>query len=66
MDSRVVRYDEVNMKIALETYLMRVLMLVCMSFSISLMYYTYFVNKDYVIFTNPNGIPTGVPSVSAQ
>lgn len=46
------------MKSAPDSQVIRVLLLGCIIFSVTVMYYTYIVNKDYVVFTNPNGVPT--------
>lgn len=37
------------------TSVIRILLVVCITLSILLMYYVNIVKKDYVIFTNPGG-----------
>ena len=48
------------MKDTTKASLVRIILAICIMFSISLMYYVNIVQKDYEIITNPNG-PEGRP-----
>lgn len=49
-----------------ESQAVRILLLGCIIFSVTVMYYTYMINKEYEVFTNPDGIPDGALTVESR
>lgn len=41
--------------------IMRVILAICITLSIGVMYYVYIIEKDYDVITNPNG-PEDIPN----